>query len=256
MKAKKRNRRSYRRIARAVPGIALVGAAVIVAYALWWRKNPSACPYALRFFIELPHPFITRERLRGILAPRPGERVLEVGPGTGYYALSVARRLEPGGVLEVLDLQQGMLDHTLGRARQQGVTNIAATRGDARALPYPEEAFDAAYLAVVLGEVPDQHAALRELGRVLKPGGRLVVGEVFPDFHMVPFEALKERAEAAGFAFERRIGATLGYFASFRAPLSPHGRPHAEDGKALENSGRGRRVVGTPEPGLSRPAES
>src|ERR687894_498583 len=121
MKTRERSRRPDGRSARAVSRTTLVGAAMIIAYALWWRKNPSACPYALRFFVELPHPFITRRRLREILAPRPGGRVLEVGPGTGYYALYTARWLQPGGALEVLDLQQEMLDHTLGRARRQGI---------------------------------------------------------------------------------------------------------------------------------------
>ena len=256
MKIEKRNRQSGGRIARAVSGTALIGAAMIIAYALWWRKNPSACPYALRFFVELPHPFITRRRLREILAPRPGGRVLEVGPGTGYYALYTARWLQPGGTLELLDLQQEMLDHTIGRARRQGITNILATRGDAQALPYPDGTFDAAYLTVVLGEVPDQHAALRELGRVLKPGGRLIVGEVFPDFHMVPFGTLKERAEEAGLTFERRIGGPLGYFASFRAPFSLRGRPDVGYGRALDDPGRTGRVDGTSDPGLSRRAKS
>ena len=255
-KTEKRNRRSDGRLARAVPRAALVGAAAVVAYALWWRKNPSACPYGLRFFVELPHPFITRSRLRKILTPRPGERVLEVGPGTGYYALYTARWLQPGGTLEVLDLQQGMLDHTLGRARRQGIANIVATRGDAQALPYPDGAFDAAYLTLVLGEVPDQRAALRELRRVLKPGGRLVVGEVFPDFHMVPFGTLKERAEAAGLAFERRIGGPLGYFALFRAPSTLRGRPDVEDGRTLDDTGRTGRVVGAPGLGPFRRAKS
>lgn len=100
---------------------------------------------------------------------------------------------------------------------QLGLTNVVSGR-DAQALPYPAVTFDAAYLAVVLGEIPDQGAALRELARVLKPGGRLVVGEVLPDFHMVPFGALKARAEEAGLRFERRLGGPLGYFASFRAP--------------------------------------
>ncbi len=207
-----------KRIMRVVFGASLAGAAAVLTYALWWRKNPSACPYALRFFIELPHPFITRSRLREVLDPRPGERVLEVGPGTGYYALHTARWLQPGGTLDLLDLQQEMLDHVMRRARELGIENVAATRGDAQALPYTDDSFDAAYLTVVLGEVPDQDAALRELRRVLKPGGRLVVGEVFPDFHMVPFGTLKARAEAAGLSFERRDGGPLGYFARFRTP--------------------------------------
>ncbi len=207
-----------RRVARGVGGAAIVGVAVVLAYALWWRKNPSACPYGLRFFIELPHPFITRERLRDVLAPRPGDSVLEVGPGTGYYSLHVAEWLEPGGTLDVVDIQQAMLDHVTRRAQERGIENIVATRADARALPYSDDTFDAAYLTVVLGEIPDQDAALRELRRVLKPGGRLVVGEAFPDFHMVTFGTLRERAEAAGFEFGRRVGGGLGYFASFRAP--------------------------------------
>ena len=69
---------------------ALVGAAAVAGVALWWRRNPSACPYNQRFWVEAPHPFITRSRLRAILDPKPGERVLEVGPGTGYYTLDVA----------------------------------------------------------------------------------------------------------------------------------------------------------------------
>src|SRR3954449_12642731 len=100
------------------------GAAAVGGAALWWRSNPSACPYGQRFWVEAPHPFITRPRLREILAPQPGERILEVGPGTGYYALPVASWLAPTGRLDVADVQQEMLDHTVGRAREQGIENI------------------------------------------------------------------------------------------------------------------------------------
>ncbi len=156
---------------RALKGLLLVAAAAIAAAALWWRKNPSACPYNQRFWVQAPHPIITRDRLREVLAPQPGERVLEVGPGTGYYTLDVAEWVGPDGEVEILDVQQEMLDHTKGRADERGASNITPTLADATAMPYEDASFDAAYLVTVLGEVPDQDAALRELARVLKPAG-------------------------------------------------------------------------------------
>jgi ubiquinone/menaquinone biosynthesis C-methylase UbiE len=189
---------------------ALALAAVIVAAALWWRRHPSACPYSQRFWVQAPHPLITRERLLEALAPRAGDTVLEVGPGTGYYTLDVARAV---GRLHIFDLQPEMLEHTLRRALEAGVDNVEPRQGDARSLPYREDAFDAAYLVTVLGEIPDQEAALRELRRVVRPGGRLVVGELFGDPHMVGETALRRRAEATGWRFERRVGPRFGFFA-------------------------------------------
>jgi ubiquinone/menaquinone biosynthesis C-methylase UbiE len=184
----------------------------VAGAALWWRRHPSACPYSQRFWVEAPHPFITRERLRSVLEPADGERVLEVGPGTGYYTLPVARWLGPSGRLDVLDIQQEMLDHTLRRAASEGIANIAGERADAREMPYEDETFDAAYLVTVLGEIPDQDAALRELRRVVKPNGRIVVGELFGDPHMVTFRALRDRAAAAGLSVDRKLGGRLWHF--------------------------------------------
>jgi ubiquinone/menaquinone biosynthesis C-methylase UbiE len=192
--------------------LAVLGGAATLGAALWWRKNPSACPYSQRFWVEAPHPFITRERLREALEPHPGERLLEVGPGTGYYTIPVAEWIGPEGSLDILDLQQEMLDHTLGRATEAGLSNIAPTRADATSMPYPDDSFDGAYLVTVLGEVPDQEAALRELRRVVRPGGRVVVGELFGDPHMVPRGALATRAEAAGLRVERVLGGRLWHY--------------------------------------------
>jgi ubiquinone/menaquinone biosynthesis C-methylase UbiE len=187
-------------------GLAVAGAA------LWWRRHPSACPYSQRFWVEAPHPFITRARLREVLAPAPGSRILEVGPGTGYYALPVARWLGPDGRLDILDLQQEMLDHTLRRAAEEGTSNISGVRADAREMPYADDTFDAAYLVTVLGEIPDQAAALRELRRVVKPDGRIVVGELFGDPHMVTRDALADRAESAGLRVDRVLGGRLWHY--------------------------------------------
>ena len=198
-----------------VRGLLLVGAVAVAVAALWWRKNPSACPYSQRFWVEAPHPLITRDRLREILDPKPGERILEVGPRTGYYTLDVAEWVKPDGQVDILDIQQEMLDHTMLRAGERGLANVTPRQGDATALPYEDGSFDAAFLITVLGEIPDQEAALRELARVLKPGGRLVVGEVLGDPHYVRLAPLRLRAGGAGLDYQRRVGRAPGYFARF-----------------------------------------
>ena len=197
--------------------LALLAGGGVLGAALWWRTHPSACPYSQRFWVEAPHPFITRARLREILEPRPGERLLELGPGTGYYSLHVAEWLSPGGALAVVDIQPEMLDHTMRRAAEHGIGNISPTRADARELPFDDDSFDGAYLVTVLGEIPDQDAALRELRRVVRPGGRIVVGELFGDPHMVTHSALAQRAGDAGLRVERKLDGALWHFTRLQA---------------------------------------
>lgn len=194
----------------------MVGGAGLLAYVVQQRRDPSACPYSQRFSLDLPHLGVSRIRLREMLSPESGQRVLEVGPGTGYYSLHTAQWLEPEGTLDILDVQQEMLDHNMRRAREMGISNIVPTRGDAQALPYPDGHFDSAYLVATLGEVPNQERALRELRRVLKRDGQLVIGEVLLDPHRVFFDELRRLADAAELEHERTLKGRLGYFAAFR----------------------------------------
>ena len=192
---------------------------LLVAGVAWLRTHPSPLPYSQRFFVQGPHPGLGREHLRQILAPSPGERVLEVGPGTGYHSLAVASWISPDGTLEIVDVIEEWLDHTIRLAREQGIANLVATRADATTLPHQDGSFDAAFLVQVLGEVPDQETALRELRRVLRVDGRLVVGESVLDPHVVSLRALRRRAERAGLRFDGVVGGRFAYFARFR----PHG---------------------------------
>lgn len=195
----------------------LLGALGVAGASLWWRRNPSACPYNQRFWVQAPHPGITRKRLMEALALAPGERVLEIGPGTGYYTFDIAAAL-PQGQVDILDVQQRMLDHVMREANRRGVTNVRPTLADARNLPFQDDSFDAAVLVTVLGEIPDQEQALSEVARVLRPGGRLVVGELFGDPHMVTSGKLRDRARGAGLDFERRLGNPLAFFERFETP--------------------------------------
>ncbi|MBK5230594.1 MAG: class I SAM-dependent methyltransferase [Thermoleophilia bacterium] len=201
--------------------IAFAVAGLTAAY-FWWRRNPSPCPYGLRLWVQVPHPLITRGRLKTVLRPRTGERVLEIGPGTGYYTLDIAKWITGSGTVDIFDIQQEMLDHTMKRALRAGLTNVVPTLGDARALPYGDAEFDAVVLTTVLGEIPDHDVALREIARVLKPGGRLIVGEIFlGDPHWLGPRRLKRDVAAAGLRFVERGGSPLGYFARFDVNVEP-----------------------------------
>ena len=187
-------------------------AAATLGAALWWRKNPSACPYGQRFWVEAPHPIISRERLRSVLRPEPGERLLEIGVGSGYYSLDMAGWVGPEGRLELFDLQPRFLDHVMGAASERGLDNLVPTEGDATALPYGDGSIDAVVHTAVLGEIPDSAAALREIHRVLKPGGRLVVGELFGDPHFTTRASLERLGGAAGLCLTETSGNWFGYF--------------------------------------------
>jgi SAM-dependent methyltransferase len=188
-----------------------------VAGFLYARRHPTACPYAHRWMAQLPKPGVSVGRMLDVLDPQPKERLLEIGPGTGYYSLPVAKRLGKGR-LEVFDIQQEFLDLVSERAAKKGVENVVCWQGDARDLLFEDNRFDGAFLVTVLGEIPDGDAALRELARVVKPGGRVVFGEVAFDPHIVSLGDLKQRCEAAGLRFERKAGTPLGYVARFAVP--------------------------------------
>jgi protein-L-isoaspartate O-methyltransferase len=200
----------------------LFGAAALATLgaALWWRKNPSACPYGQRFWVEAPHPIITRPRLREVLRPSAGERVLEIGPGTGYYTLDLATWVAPDGAVEIFDLQREFLDHAMRQAAERGVANVVATQGDATSLPYEDASMDAVVLTAVLGEIPNRGAALREIRRVLKPRGRLVVGELFGDPHFTTLGSLRRQGAEAGLDYEEHSGLGFAYFARL-VPAGP-----------------------------------
>ena len=112
----------------------------------------------------------------------------------------------------MLDVQQEMLDHTMRVATERGVAGIVPALADARRLPYDEDAFDGAYLVTVLGEIPDQEAALRELEAGPEAGGPPGGRRALRDLHMVTHSALARRAAAAGLRVERRLGDASGHY--------------------------------------------
>ena len=144
----------------------------------------------------------------------PGERVLELGPGTGYYSLDLAGWIAgAGGELELFDLQQELLDHTMRPRRRARPHEPRADPRRRDRPPHDDDSFDAVVLTAVLGEIPDRDAALREIARVLKPDGRLIVGELFGDPHFTSAALARAPRLAAGLRLIERSGPWAGYFA-------------------------------------------
>src|SRR4051795_8347379 len=132
------------------------------------------------------------------------ERALEIGAGTGYFSLNLARA---GliGELTCTDISQGMLDELAGTPERLGV-EVETVCTDAEGLPFPDDSFDLVFGHAILHHIPDLDAAFSEFRRVLRPGGRVAFcGE--PSHHGDRLAALPKRAAlAAGPGWGRPAG--------------------------------------------------
>jgi ubiquinone/menaquinone biosynthesis C-methylase UbiE len=124
----------------------------------------------------------TREEYVGLLGVAPGERVLDVGCGSGAVTRTLARRVAPGGRAVGMDTSAALLAVAREHANEAGLgATIEFKVGDCRALPFPDASFDAAVAATTLSHVPDPARALAEMVRVTRPGGRVGVFDVDGD---------------------------------------------------------------------------
>ena len=110
-----------------------------------------------------------------LAAPAPGEAVLDVACGTGVVSVAAACAVGPAGRVLGVDLAGAMVRASRQKARDLGLAHAAFERMDAEQLNLPDASFDLALCALGLMYVPDPDVALRELHRVLRPGGRAVL---------------------------------------------------------------------------------
>jgi ubiquinone/menaquinone biosynthesis C-methylase UbiE len=138
------------------------------------------------------------EHLLAVARLRPGERVLDVGTGTGIVARLAAPNVGPAGSVVGFDASPAMLSVARAMAAEEGLT-IDWNEGQAEALPYPDERFDLVLSQFALMFFADRAGALAEIWRVLIPGGRVALS-VFQGIDRHPFyQALDD-------AIERRLG--------------------------------------------------
>jgi ubiquinone/menaquinone biosynthesis C-methylase UbiE len=183
--------------------------------------HPHVCPWWLAWGLSNP---IRRwlndpEAMLGDFV-RPGERVLEIGPGPGFYTLPMARRVGADGRVICVDVQQRMLNTLVRRLARRGLGDRVETHccaGGSSWLDSVRGSVDKAVLIYVLHEVPDPRQTLDEVHAALRPGGSVLLVE--PRGHCSPelFAAELWAARQAGFMHAGEQAWT--YLSKFHAAL-------------------------------------
>jgi ubiquinone/menaquinone biosynthesis C-methylase UbiE len=178
--------------------------------------HSAPCPASLDWLVDNP---VRRYYMGPVLdrvGIRPGEHVLELGPGPGIFTVEAARRVGPEGRLVAVDIQPEMIAQVEKRVREAGLSNVETQVSDAYHLPLDDESVDRAFLVTVLPEILDRQRALAELRRVLKPDGALSITEEFldPDYPLA--QTTIRWAKEAGFKLAERHGNWWVYTLNFR----------------------------------------
>jgi len=152
-----------------------------------------------------------------------GMTVLDLGCGSGAFTFFVARVVGERGKVYAVDIQPAMLkqlERKLAKAENQDIKNIEPKQASAYDLPFEDGSIDLVYMVTVLQEIPDRSRALREISRVLKPGGILAVTEFLPDPDYPWRSTVIKICQREGFILDANLGNLWNYTVRFRKTSS------------------------------------
>jgi len=179
-------------------------------------QNLSPFPLPHQFAAWLDHPWRMRYLhpgdILGLYGVYAGATVLDLGCGTGLFTVNAAQMVGEQGRIHAVDLQATMLDRTRAMVEAANLSDrVELHWSGAYDIPLPDDSVDLAIVVATLGEIPDKPAALSELRRIIKPGGRLGCGEELPHPAYLLPRSVRRWTEEAGFRYAGKTGSPFCY---------------------------------------------
>lgn len=143
-------------------------------------------------------------------------KILEVGPGSGFFTFELAGYAGPSGHVYAMDIEPKMIALLEKKVKRERIENITAKLASAYEVPLPNNSVDLAFMGGVLGEIPDKQKALREIQRVLKEEGLSAVMECLIDPDYPRRKTVIHWFENAGFELAGSYGSTFLYVLTFK----------------------------------------
>ena len=166
--------------------------------------------YAFTLLIPFRNIFLSPKKLLGRLALQEDHKVLEIGPGPGYFSTHVAKKVKRGRLV-LLDIQQEMLDFSKKRLDKRNIKNVDYTLTDGNSFDLENNFFDRVFMVTVIGEVDNKESYLKEIFRILKDDGMLSISELAGDPDRISIDELISLVSAYGFEECGVFGNKLNY---------------------------------------------
>jgi len=193
-----------------------------IGWALLSRRFSLPLPTWLSWCVERDNPFAKVHQVATIIKHldlKPGMTVLDVGCGPGRVSIPLAKEVGAKGEVVAMDIQAGMLDKVRNKAKAADLKNIQFLHAGVGEEKLAHNKFDRALMVTVLGEIPNQKAALKEVFSALKPGGILSVTEIIFDPHFQRQSKVLAIATSVGFQEKSLFGNRIAFTMILEKPV-------------------------------------
>jgi len=144
---------------------------------------------------------------------KEGMTFLDIGCTLGFYSFDASSLVGKRGLVYALDINPDFIAYIANKVRRKGIKNIQTIVASAQETSLPSESVDMVFLHLVLHNIEDKHAAIKEFNRILKTDGKLVIDEE----NVLPLDLIRKLVEDSGFTFSKRLRKTIQIFEKTRA---------------------------------------